>query len=1716
MAEVGVLNLTIHDNSSQAAEGLNTLADALFRVKRAVGSELNLSTVATQIKKIAETVNNNINQTTISSLKEFGDAMARLKGFGNVNIKVGGGNNVQSAMESIKTAQSSVKSMNTEFQEINQRVSGVKSDLDNFKSAPALKETSEEAKTATESVSKLNDYVQRLMDRLNHPANSSYKGFRDIVDFQAGVSKNYTSIAEASGKTFIENIERIDSFIDKLNNPESTEKWSSEAFDKILGIVEENKSLINETNSMFNVPATESNSPFAYATDEIEHYRELIALATKDFEWWSQEYDRVAKRIKYNGATEERTNELANAENSMQFNVDKIDEYEAAIERIKTAMTSYADSAQKAAQSSSNLGQAAETAEEFADALDAVRSAASASSEYNEAIEFARQWNESVPGAARAAAAQAAAEAQEAARAVAEAQEAQETQADISWIDNLTESATQIDLLNMRIDSMVSRLHEGATAGNMTGEQIAHLVEQIQAAREELDQLTSSAFSLNGAWKSMKSGIQSMFPTLTGLVKRLKNVATMRALRYAIRQITSGISEGIKNMYYYSQEAGTSFAPALDTAKSSLDQFKNSIGAAASPLLTSLVPAIQTLVSWLITAVNYLNQFFSLLSGSTTWTKAVYNQASAYDDVKKSASGASDATKDLLADWDELNIIQSSSGGGGGSGTGTTTDYSSMFEEMDEFSDTVKDIINFIEDHLGGIEGLAKKIAAIILGWKISKAFSGVLGQLGELVAGGALLVLGVELAYGGGFEAGTKGYFDTGDLIATIGGWLASAIGGSLITSALGFGSNVGLYIGLGVGIVATLVGYLEGQADMFDRLRWGNKEMTPEQIESYVKSRFSFDVEAEITVLDSNISNREQAKSDLETEVNKFTKNLNIAKIKVGIEADDAEQAVKDAYESAQTALTQVQSYIDTNHDALITTFSISPPKDSTGKDITEDIISTLTIGEKTLKQYFMDMGAELARAMDEGERNEWKNGEMENVLALMEHQRNILSMAEQMQQELTFEMNYKFNLNNLTQDNAKKIFEQEEQEIEAYKEKFMKDRETAREAAIKELSWTEAAIADYTAQGKDTAELEKLAQTYRDLIIDYLDPEKAEEAWNDKLSESMANMRRDWIDALQEAGYGIAEAETYQQSTFLQSIGGYKSPGTNLADDLYNAAKAYDPVGDATNALNQYFDVIKKEQPDYVQAMMDTLNLNVWDIASDTIKANLVKVLRESLGDDFASMVLQNIGVSLDEVEKLIGGGYTFEPDFIVDAKSMTQEAEEMRRAIAGVNDELGSDELKNAGATMKEIGAEFFFAADGADEVKDATKDISQTTIVPPTEFVLDTGDSAKDAVETAKKEVTDAAKQTDPINLEIPAAISLAANTLVTENVTKTTLEDAMEEIFSDSNANLLKRPVLDFGDHVETLLSETYTAGPNGEGLEWTESLVINFTPILSNGEKLSQESLDEYVEGLLKENGDIKGVVEADKPENGGLGLYLGSETGFMDDYTGAIDRATEAMEDLHEMQAEVYGYADEGFNVGKDDPIDEIREAVATSDPVEVTAEVKVDTIFIDEVREAIEYAVSNADVDLADSVNVENLANKLYGQFGAYYNVEDIKSYINQLVEQQIGSNSASLGGKLLGVVGSTVQEGGYGRNINKINSGDTTSDEDVIDYNQMTASVKNGTQSANTSMVSELQVIASRLQALLNKNWTVNISPSSTLGSVNAKSGTAWNKVTGDMV
>ena len=357
------------------------------------------------------------------------------------------------------------------------------------------------------------------------------------------------------------------------------------------------------------------------------------------------------------------------------------------------------------------------------------------------------------------------------------------------------------------IQEVAPAIQEAGSATEESGTAATEAADSVRELGEASEETTASSGRLNGILNNVANTLKH------SVIGQLARVAKMRMLRYAIRSVASGFKEGINNMYQWSKALNGGFASSMDTAASKAMYLKNSLATAVAPLIQSLIPVLSNVVSWINAASNAIAQFFALLNGKNSWTKATETVEEYAASAKKATGSAKEDMKDLLADWDELNIIQSETGSGsGGSGSSTSKNYSDMFEETSQFDEWTK---NFEE-----IKNIVEVIGIGIAAWYGLSKIEDFLSKLGlastkfgaikEMFLGGITLYISWQLAGISG-KALADGDIKTG-IASGVGSAIAGALGGMWISKGIAkflgiSGATGGLGAVLGVSFALGLI---------------------------------------------------------------------------------------------------------------------------------------------------------------------------------------------------------------------------------------------------------------------------------------------------------------------------------------------------------------------------------------------------------------------------------------------------------------------------------------------------------------------------------------------------------------------------------------------------------------------------------------------------------------------------------------------------------------------------------------------------------------------------------------------------------------------------------------------------------------------------------------------------------------------------------------------
>lgn len=161
--------------------------------------------------------------------------------------------------------------------------------------------------------------------------------------------------------------------------------------------------------------------------------------------------------------------------------------------------------------------------------------------------------------------------------------------------------------------------------------------------------------------KEFKASIGISDDTFKGLRKKIGSAIRLfgfMLLRSAFTQFFEFIKSGFDNLVLYSREFGTEFHKSVNLLYGDLKWIGNSFMTAFEPILNYVTPALDFLIEKLVDASNALAQFFSALTGQSTYTKAIRLN----EDYAQSLEDAAKAASTLTTGIDELNILNESSG----------------------------------------------------------------------------------------------------------------------------------------------------------------------------------------------------------------------------------------------------------------------------------------------------------------------------------------------------------------------------------------------------------------------------------------------------------------------------------------------------------------------------------------------------------------------------------------------------------------------------------------------------------------------------------------------------------------------------------------------------------------------------------------------------------------------------------------------------------------------------------------------------------------------------------------------------------------------------------------------------------------------------------------------------------------------------------------------
>ena len=292
-------------------------------------------------------------------------------------------------------------------------------------------------------------------------------------------------------------------------------------------------------------------------------------------------------------------------------------------------------------------------------------------------------------------------------------------------------------------------------------------VNAVVAAENELAKASRAAAKAQKAntksTMTLSQAVKKSLEPMSSFVASLKRIAMYRLMRTIIKAITQSMMEGLKYAYLFSKgitTEGHRFSAAMDQMKSATTKMKAQLGSAFISLLTALMPIFLRLINLVLKLADAMSQLFAALTG-TTYLKAK-DVSVEFEDAMQGGAKAAKEWKNQLLGFDEINKLEAPGDSGGGT---TGLDPSQMFEDapIEEWAMKIRNVVEWLEEHLSLVKGLAIAIGAALLAWKVANIIGnlmGIEGGLGGIFAGIALVIGGFVL-----LASGMLDWIRTGEL---------------------------------------------------------------------------------------------------------------------------------------------------------------------------------------------------------------------------------------------------------------------------------------------------------------------------------------------------------------------------------------------------------------------------------------------------------------------------------------------------------------------------------------------------------------------------------------------------------------------------------------------------------------------------------------------------------------------------------------------------------------------------------------------------------------------------------------------------------------------------------------------------------------------------------------------------------------------------------------
>lgn len=233
--------------------------------------------------------------------------------------------------------------------------------------------------------------------------------------------------------------------------------------------------------------------------------------------------------------------------------------------------------------------------------------------------------------------------------------------------DAFLDASNKLSVLESKLEGLKMKIGQGVIQGTMDENALYSAYNQAQRLERQIQETRAASQTMQEAGAAADESAQKV-GRFGKAMQRVDRIAKTMVIRTVLRNIIKGFQDAWSNAYTFSKKMGGEFYKNVDRARQAIKNVATNLVKAFAPAIQVVVPILAVISS----AIEFLCDQIENLLQSLGLASELFGATA--EQIGEVGGESSKAAKNVLAGFDELNVL-STGGGGGGDGKSVLSDW---------------------------------------------------------------------------------------------------------------------------------------------------------------------------------------------------------------------------------------------------------------------------------------------------------------------------------------------------------------------------------------------------------------------------------------------------------------------------------------------------------------------------------------------------------------------------------------------------------------------------------------------------------------------------------------------------------------------------------------------------------------------------------------------------------------------------------------------------------------------------------------------------------------------------------------------------------------------------------------------------------------------------------------------------------------------------------